>query len=296
MLNKIRVHQIFYIMFGIFLLFFDHQTDLFKFANINSSLTIIFLIIMSLGVSHGAADSIVIWSTFSKLKTKTIAFIIYLSIVFLGLLLWFHSPSLGLIILLLMSIIHFGESDLAYLKKTTRFIRLSWGFIMTLLPIVFFEKDVKAIFDLLVNFDIDLKVFFVLKIMTLCFIGIFLLLIFINNFISKKDKLFLSLEFFLTLVLASFLKPIYWFVFYFCFLHGIRALIYVGINSFRDFLFLAIFTLPVTFFAYFVLFNNLHVEYLNIIFSVLMALTISHMSLPLINRFTLHFFKQDQNI
>jgi hypothetical protein len=59
---------------------------------------------MSFGVSHGAADSIVIWKTFTKVKMKAIAFLIYLLIVFLGLLLWFQSPSLGLIILLLMSI------------------------------------------------------------------------------------------------------------------------------------------------------------------------------------------------
>ena len=290
MLNKIRVHQIFIIAFGLLLIFFDKQNAFFKISDVSSSLAIVFLIIMSFGVSHGASDSIVIWDTFSKLKAKALAFFTYLFIVFLGLFLWFQSPALGLIILLLMSVIHFGESDLAYLRKASRSIKLSWGFAMTLLPIIFFEKDVKAIFDLLVNFDISLKIFFVLKILTLFFICNFLFLVYISNVIKRKDKTLLFLEFLIIIFLAGFLEPLYWFIIYFCFLHGIRALIYLGINSLRDLIFLTIFTLPVTFFAYFVLYKNLQIEYLNTIFSILMALTISHMLLPLINRFVLNFF------
>lgn len=290
MLNKIRVHQIFFMAFGLLLIFFDKQNAFFKISDVSSSLAIVFLIIMSFGVSHGASDSIVIWDTFSKLKAKALAFFTYLFIVFLGLFLWFQSPALGLIILLLMSIFHFGESDLAYLKKASRSIKLSWGFAMTLLPIIFFEKDVKAIFDLLVNFDISLKIFFVLKILTLFFICNFLFLVYISDVIKRKDKTLLFLEFLITIFLASFLEPLYWFIIYFCFLHGIRALIYLGINSLRDLIFLTIFTLPVTFFAYFLLYKNLQIEYLNTIFSILMALTISHMLLPLINRFVLNFF------
>lgn len=290
MLNKIRVHQIFFMAFGLLLIFFDKQNAFFKISDVSSSLAIVFLIIMSFGVSHGASDSIVIWDTFSKLKAKALAFFTYLFIVFLGLFLWFQSPALGLIILLLMSVIHFGESDLAYLRKASRSIKLSWGFAMTLLPIIFFEKDVKAIFDLLVNFDISLKIFFVLKILTLFFICNFLFLVYISNVIKRKDKTLLFLEFLIIIFLAGFLEPLYWFIIYFCFLHGIRALIYLGINSLRDLIFLTIFTLPVTFFAYFVLYKNLQIEYLNTIFSILMALTISHMLLPLINRFVLNFF------
>ena len=290
MLNKIRVHQIFFMAFGLLLIFFDKQNAFFKISDVSSSLAIVFLIIMTFGVSHGASDSIVIWDTFPKLRAKALAFFTYLFIVFLGLFLWFQSPALGLIILLLMSIFHFGESDLAYLKKASRSIKLSWGFAMTLLPIIFFERDVKAIFDLLVNFDISLKVFFVLKILTLFFICNFLFLVYISNVIKRKDKTLLFLEFLIIIFLAGFLEPLYWFIIYFCFLHGIRALIYLGINSLRDLIFLTIFTLPVTFFAYFVLYKNLQIEYLNTIFSILMALTISHMLLPLINRFVLNFF------
>ena len=285
MLNKIRVHQIIYLILSLFLIFFNQQNPFFKLSDINSSLAAIFLVIMSFGVSHGASDSIVIWNAYSKLKTKAIAFLIYLSIVILGLLLWFQSPALGLVILLLMSIFHFGESDLTYLKKVSRSIKVSWGFAMTLLPVIFYENDVKTIFDLLVNFEINLNVFLALKIFTLFFICSFLFLVYLSNIIAKKDKFFLFLEFLITLILASFLRPLYWFAFYFCFLHGIRALINIGINSFREFLFLIIFTLPVTLFAYFVLFESLQIEYLNIIFSILMALTISHMFLPANNRY-----------
>ncbi|MFM7482025.1 MAG: Brp/Blh family beta-carotene 15,15'-dioxygenase [Candidatus Methylopumilus sp.] len=285
MLNKIRVHQAIYVILGLFLMLFNHQNVFFKISDINSSLVIIFVIIMSLGVSHGASDSIVIWNAYSNIKTRAIAFLVYISLVFLGLFVWFQSPVLGLVSLILMSIIHFGESDLTYLKKVSQMMKVSWGFAMTLLPVIFFENDVKKIFDVLVNFEINPNVFLALKILTLFFSFSFLFLVYTSNVITRKDKIFLFLEFLITLILASFLQPLFWFAFYFCFLHGIRALINIGINSLRDLLFLIIFTLPITLFAYFVLFENLRIEYLNIIFSILMALTISHMFWPAINRF-----------
>jgi Brp/Blh family beta-carotene 15,15'-monooxygenase len=284
MLNKIRIHQFFYFAVSLFIIFISQKISSFNISEINSSISVLFLIIMSFGVSHGAADSIIIWKTFPKLKIRVLAFLIYLLIVLLGLFLWFKSPLFGLIILLCISIIHFGQSDLSYLKHANEGIKISWGFAMTLLPIIFFESDVKSIFDTLVNIDIDTRIFVFLRKITILFILSFLFFLYRSYAIAKKDKFFLGLEFLITLVLANFLPPLYWFTFYFCFLHGIRALINIGINSSRDFLFLIIFTLPVTFFAYFMLFENLNFEYLNVIFSVLMSLTISHMLLPLLNR------------
>jgi len=290
MLNKVRIHQCFYLILSLFLIFIIQRNIFPKVTDINPSIAILFLIIMSFGVSHGAADSIVIWKTFTKAKMKALAFLIYLLIVFLGLFLWFQSPVLGLIILLLMSIIHFGQSDLSYLSRASRSMKISWGFVMTLLPVIFFHDDVKLIFDTLLSSDINLAVFSSLRIVTIGFIGSFLFLVWTTKDITNKDKLFLALEFLTTIIMASLLSPLYWFTIYFCFLHGLRALINIGIKSLRDFLFLIAFTLPVTFFSYFILFENLQIKYLSIIFSVLMALTISHMLLPSINRSLLKTF------
>ena len=290
MLNNVRIHQFIYLILSFFVILVTQRNAFFKITDVDPSIAILFLIIMSFGVSHGAADSIIIWKTFTKIKIKVIAFLIYLLIVFLGLLLWFQSPILGLIILLLMSIIHFGQSDLSYLSQASQSMKISWGFVMTLLPVIFFENDVKLIFDTLVNSNINLAVFSGLRIITFGFIGSFLFFVGITKGITKKDKFFLVLEFLTTIMMASFLNPLYWFTFYFCFLHGLRALINIGIKSLRDFLFLIIFTLPVTFFSYFILFESLQIKYLSIIFSVLMALTISHMLLPSINRSLLKTF------
>jgi len=82
MLNKVRIHQFFYLILSLFLIFVTQRNTAFNIADINSSLAILFLIIMSLGVSHGAADSIVIWKTFPRFKLKALAFLIYLLIVF----------------------------------------------------------------------------------------------------------------------------------------------------------------------------------------------------------------------
>ena len=290
MLNKVRIHQCFYLILSLFLIFITQRNIFFNITDINPSIAILFLIIMSFGVSHGAADSIIIWKTFTKVRMKAIAFLIYLLIVFLGLLLWFQSPILGLIVLLLMSIMHFGQSDLSYLSRANRSMKISWGFVMTLLPVIFFQNDVKSIFDALLSSDIDPVVFSSLRILTIIFIGSFLFFVWTGKGITNEDKLFLTLEFLTTIIMASFLNPLYWFTIYFCLLHGLRALINIGIKSLRDFLLLIAFTLPVTFFSYFILFENLQIKYLSIIFSVLMALTVSHMLLPSINRSLLKTF------
>jgi len=290
MLNKVRIHQCFYLILSLFLIFITQRNIFFNITDINPSIAILFLIIMSFGVSHGAADSIIIWKTFTKVRMKAIAFLIYLLIVFLGLLLWFQSPILGLIVLLLMSIMHFGQSDLSYLSRANRSMKISWGFVMTLLPVIFFQNDVKSIFDALLSSDIDPVVFSSLRILTIIFIGSFLFFVWTGKGITNEDKLFLTLEFLTTIIMASFLNPLYWFTIYFCLLHGLRALINIGIKSLRDFLLLVAFTLPVTFFSYFILFENLQIKYLSIIFSVLMALTVSHMLLPSINRSLLKTF------
>jgi len=290
MLNKVRIHQCFYLILSLFLIFITQRNIFFNITDINPSIAILFLIIMSFGLSHGAADSIIIWKTFTKVRMKAIAFLIYLLIVFLGLLLWFQSPILGLIVLLLMSIMHFGQSDLSYLSRANRSMKISWGFVMTLLPVIFFQNDVKSIFDALLSSDIDPVVFSSLRILTIIFIGSFLFFVWSGKGITNEDKLFLTLEFLTTIIMASFLNPLYWFTIYFCLLHGLRALINIGIKSLRDVLLLIAFTLPVTFFSYFILFENLQIKYLSIIFSVLMALTVSHMLLPSINRSLLKTF------
>ena len=140
MLNKVRIHQFFYLILSFFLIFFSQQNSFLNITDIHSSLAILFLIIMSFGVSHGAADSIIIWKTFPKFKTKALAFLIYLSIVLLGLILWFQSPILGLVLLLLMSMFHFGHSDLSHLGQAPQSMKISWGIVMTLLPVIFLKK------------------------------------------------------------------------------------------------------------------------------------------------------------
>ena len=290
MLSKIRIHQIFYLIVSIFVVLTSQYHSSLKMSDINSSIFFLFLIIMSFGISHGAADSIIIWRAFTKFKLRVAVFLFYLLIVLLGLSLWFISPAVGLLVLLLMSIFHFGVSDLLYLNSLSRNIKHVWGFVMTLLPVLFFEKEVKSIFDLLTNFDINIKLFLIMKLAIIFLIFCFLLYVLTSRNIKKIDKIFLIIEFLITIVLASFLKPLYWFTFYFCALHSLRGLINIGVQSFKDFFFLILFSLPVTLFSYFILSESLQINYLNIIFSVLMALTISHMLLPVTSRTVVHFF------
>jgi beta-carotene 15,15'-dioxygenase len=91
------------------------------------------------------------------------------------------------------------------------------GYCHDITPCHFFEKEVKSIFDALTNSDINLQVFVMLKFITIAFIASFLILLYLDKVITKKDKLFLALEFLITIILASLLQPVYWFTFYFLF-------------------------------------------------------------------------------
>ena len=291
-MSKILKHQIFVIVSALviltlyfFLLPSTHlNLDFNLLSKANPILLISFLLISTLGISHGAFDGKIIWMSGSK-RNAFILYLIYISISLFGLLLWLISPTLGLFILLLISTIHFGHSDLDYIDNRQKFLKYSWGLAMTFMPVLFHPSSVSEIFYLLTDSNAISSTLIFLK--YLISLNLILLTSYVMfNLFKIKDKTYFLLmgELTIMIILGYYLHPLVWFTFYFCILHGIRALINNNFNFFSDTLWLILFTAPITLI---IIYMNLglSLEGFLFVFPILACLTIAHMLLPKIISF-----------
>ena len=286
MLNKVIIHQQLFIIFSLFLLIFNY------FANFINSypsylIWIALFFVSTLGVSHGALDGKLILRGISKISQRIILFGLYVALVILGWYLWISYPEIGLLILLIMSVFHFGNSDLKSLKLIDLNTKLAWGFTMTFLPILFKRDIVESIFYNLIGMKIpDLFIEVIYCILIFSIIRIYWSAIGgIVNSMSKvvwfKDKdVLLVLEFTFLIILSHFTHPFVWFAIYFCGLHGVRSLIDSNFNWSVDLKWLVAFTFPVAVFIGFTYGRYWNADVYSLIFPILASLTIAHMSLP----------------
>ena len=291
MLNKVIIHQQIFIIFSLLILIFNIFSNFIN-SYLNYLIWVALFFVSTLGVSHGALDGKLIWGGINKNFQRIILFGLYLSLVILGWSLWVSYPAIGLLTLLIMSIFHFGNSDLKFLKLSDINIRLSWGFSMTFLPILFKRDIVDSIFYNLIGFNIpDFLIVIIYCILILSIIRLYW------NFISsiansmsmvawfKNIDVLLVLELTSLVVLSYFTHPFVWFAIYFCGLHGVRSLIDSNFNWNVDLKWLIIFTLPVLVFIGFTYGRYWNADVYSLIFPILGSLTIAHMSLPSLLKF-----------
>ena len=92
------------------------------FFGLESSYSILlFLIIMlSIGIPHGSVDHIIAFINpeARRFNSKLIFYIVYLSLILINIILWIISPFLGLLIFLLISCYHFGETQVLGYNST----------------------------------------------------------------------------------------------------------------------------------------------------------------------------------
>ena len=279
-MQTVKTHQLLFIFFSIILIGVNNYIP--NIFNDDNSLIIVLILIGTIGLSHGAIDGkIIYYANCSRLKIFFL-FLVYLLIVLLGLLLWFNFPIIGLSLLLIMSVIHFGNSDLYYLKKNL-LIKFFWGIMMTLFPIMFYPEIVNEIFNILTKTTIPLNIFILAQDL-LIILSILLSLLLVLPIQSNKWVLF---EFIILIILANIFHPLIWFGLYFCGVHGIRALIAEKFRINPDLLWLVTFSIPVIMTLYFLIGQNVFEYSVNLysIFPVVAALTISHMLLPKIIAF-----------
>ena len=109
---------------------FNHSLIFFLFCNIFSLITFVnnnftissfvcFLLILSIGVSHGSLDNMKGKKLFEILKINNF-FVFYLSYILLAILIvifWIILPSISLVVFLIVASYHFGKEDTAFFDK-----------------------------------------------------------------------------------------------------------------------------------------------------------------------------------
>ncbi len=292
-MTKIHKHQILFIIFSLVIIFISSFygikiLDAFSFKSSDSSILIIFIsltLIGTIGVAHGALDGKIIWKHSVHIKTRFKLYLLYILLTLGGALLWFFYPFYGLMLLLAMSSVHFGVSDLQFIEEMSIAPKIFWGIVMTFLPLLFNPNLVNILFFDLTQVSIYLEVLVAIKIIILiCMLSFFINLYLIGKNRKKVGKNFyelnlLSFEMLVLVCLAYYLNPLIWFAIYFCGLHGIRALINHEFKILPDIFWLVLFTAPISTIIF--LFEwDYNFKSLLVIFPVLASLTIAHMLLP----------------
>jgi Brp/Blh family beta-carotene 15,15'-monooxygenase len=261
-----------------------------------------FLLIATIGVSHGAYDGkkgeILFNDKFKN--SKFIFYFIYTTLVFLVFIFWYLNPLISLIIFLLISSLHFGKEDLEiYLDKKYRHLPLLFflkGSLIILLPLFFNFEKTNLIFNTILFSNNYLLlsnnyVKFILVINLLMQVLFYLYIYFIKK-LNRSDFFSIIFEIFLIIIIFYLFTPIVAFTLYFCFIHSVKNILLISdelnSNLFRGFqifvkrsLFLTLITFFILLISLFFLikFDLLENSIEKIIFIALASLTLPHIIL-----------------
>ena len=279
-MNIVTIHRVLFIIFAFVVFVFNQLNIALTHSSNPYGLPVLLALIAigTIGISHGALDGKIIWESSNDIFRKLRIYSLYLLLSFLGALLWYLYPLVGLSILLFISVIHFGNSDLYDPKGMKDITKKTWGFSVTFMPTLFYKSDVADIFMKLTGYMFSETLMTLIQFITALTIAIFFLNVMNEKITNSK---IIILEMVSLVVIAAYLHPIEWFAIYFCGLHGIRALINGGFKVFPDILWLMAFTLPVIFAVYMILGETgaFIITDLLVVFPILASLTIAHMLL-----------------
>ena len=203
--------------------------------NFTISPLICLFLIFSIGVSHGSLDHLKGKKLIKILKIENILvfYLIYILIALTVIVLWTITPSISLLIFLVVAAYHFGKEDTQFLvienSFLIQFLFFFKGTLVILAPLYFHFDETISIFKLLLvdneNFYKSLSFIETNKILL---IGMILstfssVILFAKKFEIKKFTIFL--DFFSILILNYYFSPLLAFTVYFCFLHSVRHII-----------------------------------------------------------------------
>ena len=213
---------------------------IFKFSNLNISTLICLLLILIIGVSHGALDHLKGKKLLTILNIEK-TYIFYLSYILIALsviLIWTILPAITLIIFLAVASFHFGKEDTQFLiSKSSNLITILFffrGFLVITAPLYFNFDETVSIFKMLLidneQFYSGLSFIENYKIIEIA-IGISTLstiILFLTEFSFKKFAILL--DSFSIIILNYYLSPLVAFTIYFCFLHSVRHTISLAVE------------------------------------------------------------------
>ena len=212
----------------------------FKFTNLNISTLFCFLLILTIGVSHGALDHLKGKKLLTILNIKKfyIFYLIYILLALSVILVWTIVPAITLIVFLAVASFHFGKEDTQFLinksSNLTSILYFFRGLLIIIAPLYFNFDETVTIFKMLLidseQFYSSLGFIEKYKIIEIA-IGLSALssiILFLREFNIKKFAIFL--DFFSIIILNYYLSPLVAFTIYFCFLHSIRHTISLAIE------------------------------------------------------------------
>ena len=193
-----------------------------------SLLIFCFILILTLGVSHGALDLLrgeKILKPILKGRWFLVFYPGYISLSLFVIICWILFPSISLLIFLLVAGYHFGEEDLSFFKEEqglifnmTGFLK---GFLIITLSLHFNFETTSTFFNYLM---VDTTPFSDLRSYTPVLFAINLLLLIMGTiYLFKKhlnELVLILLEIILIIISFKYLPLILAFTLYFCFLHS----------------------------------------------------------------------------
>ncbi len=210
----------------ILLLIYDGGSISSNFLSTSNCLILILLV----GVSHGALDDIKGFKVlkYYNIKNKTIFYFSYIFFAVLIIFIWISLPTLTLIIFLLIASYHFGREDCWGIRiKRSKFNSIKYflkGSLVVLAPLMFsYNETINLFYTLGVKNSIFYEVLDYLN-ETKLIILLTIISILINFIIAKdlKNLTILSIDVCSVLILFGIFSPLVSFTIYFCFLHSIR--------------------------------------------------------------------------
>ena len=251
-----------------------------------------FILILSIGVIHGANDLLIIkkYTRKNSLKSQISYFLFYLGLVFLGFVFFNLFPSIALLSFVLVSIYHFGEQHWEVNTSNADFINIKRIYPIILHGLVFFVivfmNNIDIVNDVLLSFNTISLNFTYLRILLIVLFLIYMSLLLLSKSIRgyfADEFIFFILLFLLTLNSSL----IFGFSIYFIFFHSVLSIkdqvkyIYGDDNSqyIKKYLISALpyFILAILFLIGFYLFIDFEsLDILPIMFTFLAAITFPH--------------------
>ena len=188
-----------------------------------------FLLILSIGVIHGANDLLIInrYSAKESNKNQILFFFFYLMIVFTGFALFYFIPSLALLAFIAVSVYHFGEQPWEVnLSNTNLSSKIKLSLIIShglAFFIIIFMNNLLAVNEVLASFYISSLNYSYLALSLFSVSILYLFLLFYNKILRNhfiNEIIFFVLLYILTL--SSTL--IYGFAIYFIFFHSLLSI------------------------------------------------------------------------
>jgi Brp/Blh family beta-carotene 15,15'-monooxygenase len=244
LINKINFyHSIIFFLLSILLAIIINQFEILIISPV-----ICLLLVLSIGISHGALDGQKGKKLIQLYNIKT-TYYFYLTYSMIGLsivVFWLYFPATSLIIFLIIASYHFGKEDIDFLIKNKNISNLVLyflkGTLIIIAPLMFHFTETVNIFKLLLiqneNFFLFLGFIETNHILSFALLTSLLVNIyyFINNF--KIMNILIFIDFLSIIILNYFLSPLIAFTIYFCFLHSFRHSISIinelDINDFKN--------------------------------------------------------------